>query len=141
MTAFPAPPGVRHLEIAADHAGQRLDNFLLRELKGAPKSLIYRIVRTGEVRLNGGRVQPDRRLQAGDVLRIPPLRLGEREERPLRVPPGLAERLRDAVLYQDREILVLDKPAGLAVHKGSGLDYGIIELLRAPDTAPGRLAT
>jgi 23S rRNA pseudouridine955/2504/2580 synthase len=131
MTAFPAPPGVRHLEIAADHAGQRLDNFLLRELKGAPKSLIYRIVRTGEVRLNGGRVQPDRRLQAGDVLRIPPLRLGEREERPLRVPPGLAERLRDAVLYQDREILVLDKPAGLAVHKGSGLDYGIIELLRA----------
>ncbi len=131
MTAFPAPPGVRHLEITADHAGQRLDNFLLRELKGAPKSLVYRIVRTGEVRLNGGRVQPDRRLQAGDVLRIPPLRLGEREERPLRVPPGLTERLRDAVLYQDREILVLDKPAGLAVHKGSGLDYGIIELLRA----------
>lgn len=131
MTASPAPPGVRHLQITADHAGQRLDNFLLRELKGAPKSLIYRIVRSGEVRLNGGRVQPDRRLAAGDMLRIPPVRLGEREERPLRVPPGLAERLREAVLYEDREVLVLDKPAGLAVHKGSGLDYGVIELLRA----------
>ena len=131
MTASPAPTGVRHLQITADHAGQRLDNFLLRELKGAPKSLIYRIVRSGEVRLNGGRVQPDRRLAAGDMLRIPPVRLGEREERPLRVPPGLAERLREAVLYEDREVLVLDKPAGLAVHKGSGLDYGVIELLRA----------
>lgn len=131
MTVSPASPGVRHLEITSDHAGQRLDNFLLRELKGAPKSLIYRILRTGEVRLNGGRVQPDRRLQAGDLLRIPPVRLGEREERPLRVPPGLAERLREAVLYEDRELLVLDKPAGLAVHKGSGLTYGVIELLRA----------
>ncbi len=131
MTAPPTPPGVRQLAIAADHAGQRLDNFLLRELKGAPRSLIYRIVRTGEVRLNGGRVQPDRRLQAGDVLRIPPVRLGERPERPLRVPPGLAERLREAVLYEDREILVLDKPAGLAAHGGSGLEYGVIELLRA----------
>ena len=130
MTVSPASPGVRHLEITSNHAGQRLDNFLLRELKGAPKSLIYRILRTGEVRLNGGRVQPDHRLQAGDVLRIPPVRLGEREERPLRAPPGLAERLREAVLYQDRELLVLDKPAGLAVHKGSGLPYGVIELLR-----------
>ena len=131
MTASPASPGVRHLEITADDAGQRLDNFLRRELKGAPKSLIYRIVRTGEVRLNGGRVPPERRLQPGDVVRIPPVRLGERDERPLRVSPGLAERLRAVVLYEDRELLVLDKPAGLAVHKGSGLDYGVIELLRA----------
>lgn len=126
-----SPGGVRHLQVTAEHAGQRLDNFLLRELKGAPKSLIYRILRTGEVRLNGGRVRPDRRLQAGDVLRIPPVRLGERDERLLRVPPQLAKRLRAAVLYEDREVLVLDKPAGLAVHKGSGLDYGAIELLRA----------
>jgi 23S rRNA pseudouridine955/2504/2580 synthase len=122
---------VRYLAITPEHAGQRLDNFLLRELKGAPKSLIYRIVRTGEVRLNGGRVQPDRRLQTSDVLRIPPVRLGEREARSLRAPPRLLERLREAVLYEDRELLVLDKPAGLAVHKGSGLDYGVIELLRA----------
>ncbi|HRD64726.1 MAG TPA: RluA family pseudouridine synthase [Candidatus Competibacter sp.] len=123
--------GVRHLEIAPEHAGQRVDNFLLRELKGTPKSLIYRILRKGEVRLNGGRVQPDRRLQTGDVLRIPPVRLAEREERPPRVPQELAERLREAVLYEDRDCLVLDKPAGLAVHKGSGIDFGVIELLRA----------
>ena len=126
-----ASGGVRHLEIASNYAGQRLDNFLLRELKGAPKSLIYRIVRKGEVRLNGGRVQPDRRLQTGDVLRIPPVRLNERQEQPLRPSPGLAEQLRAAVLYEDREILILNKPAGLAVHKGSGVDYGVIEALRA----------
>ncbi len=126
-----SPVGVRHLEIAADYAGQRLDNFLLRELKGAPKSLIYRIVRKGEVRLNGGRVQPDRRLQTGDVLRIPPVRRAEREEQPFRPSPGLAEQLRAAVLYEDREILILNKPTGLAVHKGSGVDYGVIEALRA----------
>lgn len=123
--------GVRHLEITPQYAGQRLDNYLLRELKGAPKSLIYRILRKGEVRLNGGRVQPDQRLQAGDVLRLPPLRLGERENRPFRPPPKLSERLRQAVLYEDRNLLILDKPAGLAVHKGSGVDFGVIELLRA----------
>ena len=123
--------GVRHLEITPEYAGQRLDNFLLRELKGAPKSLIYRIVRTGQVRLNGGRAQPGQRLQAGDVVRIPPMRLGEREERLFQPSPGLAERLREAVLYEDREILVLNKPSGLAVHKGSGLEYGVIEALRA----------
>ncbi|MEI2779921.1 MAG: RluA family pseudouridine synthase [Candidatus Competibacter sp.] len=131
MPVSTSPGGVRHLEISPVHAGQRLDNFLLRELKGAPKSLIYRILRKGEVRLNGGRVQPSRRLQTGDMLRIPPVRLGERVERTVRPSPGLAERLRDAVLYEDRELLVLDKPAGLAVHKGSGLDYGLIEALRA----------
>ena len=126
-----SPVRVRHLDITAGYAGQRLDNFLLRELKGAPKSLIYRILRKGEVRLNGGRVQPDRRLQAGDVLRIPPVRLGEPDDQPLRLPPGLVDQLRNAVLHEDRDILVLDKPAGMAVHAGSGLDYGIIEALRA----------
>ena len=131
MPAFVSTGGVRHLEITSEHAGQRLDNFLLRELKGAPKSLIYRILRKGEVRLNGGRVQPSQRLQTGDKLRVPPVRLGERDERVFRPPPGWAERLRAAVLYEDREVLVLDKPAGLAVHKGSGIDYGVIELLRA----------
>ena len=123
--------GVRHLEITPEHAGQRLDNFLLRELKGAPKSLIYRILRKGEVRLNGGRAQPSARLQAGDKLRVPPVRLGAQDERPFRAPPGLADCLQAAVLYEDREVLVLNKPTGLAVHKGSGVDYGVIELLRA----------
>ncbi len=123
--------GVRHLEITPASAGQRLDNVLLRELKGAPKSLIYRLVRTGQVRVNGGRVQPDRRLQTGDRVRIPPVRLGEQEDRPVQPSPGWAERLREAVLYEDRELLVLNKPSGLAVHKGSGLEYGVIEALRA----------
>jgi 23S rRNA pseudouridine955/2504/2580 synthase len=131
MPASTSPNGVRHLEISPEYTGQRLDNFLLRELKGAPKSLIYRILRTGEVRLNGGRVQPRQRLQTGDMLRIPPVRLAESDNRPFRPPPELAERLREAVLYEDRDLLVLDKPAGLAVHKGSGVDYGIIEILRA----------
>jgi 23S rRNA pseudouridine955/2504/2580 synthase len=125
----PAIVGVRHLQITAEYAGQRLDNFLLRELKGAPKSLIYRILRRGEVRLNGGRVQPSQRLQTGDQLRIPPVRLGERDSRP--PPLALATRLQEAVLYEDSDVLVLDKPAGLAVHKGSGIDFGVIELLRA----------
>lgn len=131
MPDFRLAGGVRHLKVAADCAGRRLDNFLLRELKGVPKSLIYRIVRKGEVRVNGGRVQPEHRLQSGDVLRIPPLRLAERDQQPLRLSPALAERLRAAVLYEDREILMIDKPAGLAVHKGSGVDYGVIEALRA----------
>lgn len=123
--------GVRHLEITPEHAGQRLDNFLLRELKGAPKSLIYRILRKGEVRLNGGRAQPNYRLQAGDTVRIPPVRLAEREEQAFRPPRDLVEQLQEAVLYEDREALVLNKPAGLAVHKGSGLAFGVIEVLRA----------
>ncbi|MCP5127865.1 MAG: RluA family pseudouridine synthase [Gammaproteobacteria bacterium] len=131
MPASTSSNRVRYLEIAPEHTGQRLDNFLLRELKGAPKSLIYRILRTGEVRLNGGRVQPRHRLQTGDVLRIPPLRLAEPDDRPFHPPSGLAERLRAAVIYEDRDLLALDKPAGLAVHKGSGVDYGIIEILRA----------
>ena len=92
MPASTPSSGVRHLEITPEYTGQRLDNFLLRKLKGAPKSLIYRILRTGEVRLNGGRVQPRQRLQAGDVLRIPPVRLTKPEDRPFRPPPGLAER-------------------------------------------------
>lgn len=131
MPVSTASAGVRYLEITPEYAGQRLDNFLLRELKGAPKSLIYRILRKGEVRLNGGRAQPSVRLQTGDRLRVPPVRLGEPDERPFRPPPGLVDYLQAAVLYEDREVLVLNKPAGLAVHKGSGVDYGVIELLRA----------
>lgn len=131
MLASVSTGGVRHLEITPEHAGQRLDNFLLRELKGAPKSLIYRILRKGEVRLNGGRVQPHYRLQTGDTVRIPPVRLAEREEQAFRPPKDVVERLQEAVLYEDREVLVLNKPAGLAVHKGSGLAFGVIEVLRA----------
>jgi 23S rRNA pseudouridine955/2504/2580 synthase len=122
-------PRVRFVTVDAQHAGQRVDNFLRTELKGAPKSLLYRILRKGEVRVNKGRAKPDTRLAAGDVVRIPPLRLAE--ELPARVGAGLEALLRAAVLHEDERLLVLDKPGGLAVHAGSGVNVGVIEALRA----------
>lgn len=115
--------------VGPENAGQRIDNFLRTELKGAPKSLVYRVVRTGEVRVNKGRVKPDTRLQAGDVVRIPPLRLAE--AMPVRVGEALKGTLADAILFEDEALMVLNKPAGLAVHAGSGVAVGVIEALRA----------
>ena len=118
------------LVTVGDHeAGQRLDNFLLAQLKGVPKSRIYRMLRTGEVRVNKGRAKPMQRIAAGDVVRIPPLRMAEREA-PL-LPPQRVQAMRDAVLYEDEHLLVINKPPGLAVHGGSGVPYGLIELARA----------
>ena len=118
----------RIVEVTEHHAGQRLDNYLLRELKGAPRSLIYRIVRRGEVRVNRGRAAPDYRLRAGDLVRIPPLRLPA---------PGTAEVPSEGqraalatVLFEDEHLLIIDKPAGMAVHGGSGVAAGVIEILR-----------
>jgi len=125
-----SPPRARLLEVGADHAGQRIDNYLLRLLKGVPKSLVYRLLRKGEVRVNSGRIRPDYRLQHGDRVRLPPLRLPAPDE-PVPPPPALLARLKEAVLWEDQELLVLNKPAGIAVHKGSGLDFGVIELARA----------
>jgi 23S rRNA pseudouridine955/2504/2580 synthase len=119
---------VRYLTVGPEHAGQRIDNYLRTQLKGAPKSLVYRIVRSGEVRVNKGRAKPDTRLALGDVVRIPPLRLSE--DVPVRIGDALGATLREAVLYQDDSILVLNKPAGLAVHAGSGVHVGAIEALR-----------
>jgi 23S rRNA pseudouridine955/2504/2580 synthase len=121
-------PSAKLVSVGAESHGQRIDNFLRTELKGAPKSLIYRILRTGEVRINKGRAKPDTRVQQGDVVRIPPLRLSE--EVPVRVGDGLERTLLDAVLYEDARLLVLNKPAGLAVHAGSGVKVGVIEALR-----------
>jgi 23S rRNA pseudouridine955/2504/2580 synthase len=115
--------------VGPEHAGQRVDNFLRSELKGAPKSLIYRILRTGEVRVNKGRAKPETRLAEGDVIRIPPLRLSE--EMPKRVGDALKATLEQAIVYQDEDLLVLNKPSGLAVHAGSGVNVGVIEALRA----------
>ena len=120
---------VRFIEIACDYAGQRIDNFLLNTLKGVPKSRIYRILRKGEVRVNRARVRPDYRLQIGDQVRIPPLRESERTS-PC-VPKAVLERLAAAIIWEDNDVLVLNKPAGIAVHKGSGLDFGVIEALRS----------
>lgn len=125
----PEASSVRFVDIDANHAGQRLDNFLIGELKGVTRSLVYRIVRKGEVRVNGGRSKPAYRLVLSDRVRIPPLRLTPPPPAAA-VPARLANALEAAVLYEDTELLVLNKPAGLAVHGGSGLRFGLIEALR-----------
>ncbi|MFO7604522.1 MAG: 23S rRNA pseudouridine(955/2504/2580) synthase RluC [Gammaproteobacteria bacterium] len=117
------------VEVDAEYAGQRIDNFLLGRLKGAPRSLVYRILRKGEVRVNKGRIKPEYRLQAGDIVRIPPVKLPEAQA------PGLPGRsvlaaVEAGILYEDERLLVLNKPSGLAVHGGSGIHYGAIEALR-----------
>lgn len=132
MTTTSSPAitsSVQLLEVAPDHAGQRIDNYLRAQLKGVPKTLVYRILRKGEVRVNKGRIKPDYKLQAGDVIRVPPLRLAERDE-PAPLAQGLLERLEAAIVYEDKALIVLNKPAGIAVHGGSGLNYGMIEAFR-----------
>ncbi|MCX8005684.1 MAG: pseudouridine synthase, partial [Burkholderiaceae bacterium] len=123
--SVPARAEVRKLTVDERSAEQRLDNFLLRELKGAPRSLVYRIVRSGEVRVNGARASVAQRLQPGDRIRVPPLRVAERPAAataPAALPP---------ILYEDEHILAVDKPAGLAAHGGSGVAFGLIERVRA----------
>ena len=132
VVAIPCEPmiasqGVQRQVITEDEAGQRLDNYLLRHLKGVPKSRIYRIVRSGEVRINGGRCQPDQRLNAGDELRLPPVRREAfAEDR-----PPVAPEVDLPTLYEDDGLLAINKPCGIAVHGGSGLAWGAIEALRA----------
>jgi len=112
------------LEVGEESAAQRIDNFLLRRLKGVPKSHVYRVLRSGEVRVNSGRVKPEYRLKPGDRIRLPPVRVSQKKApipRPLEFP----------VIYEDAALLVIDKPAGVAVHGGSGVSYGVIESLRA----------
>ena len=117
------------VEIDGDNAGQRIDNFLLRRLKGVPKSRIYRMLRRGEVRVNGARTGPSRRLAAGDSVRIPPVRTAGPSALP--VPRrDLSARLDGRILFEDEGLLVIDKPSGLAVHGGSGVQLGLIEALR-----------
>lgn len=109
--------------------GQRLDNFLMSQLKGVPRSWVYRVLRRGEVRVNSGRSKPARRLQVGDVVRIPPLRRTETTARPPAT--NLIDLVKNSISYEDNAILIVNKPAGLAVHGGSGLSHGVIEILRA----------
>lgn len=118
-------PQVRLVEVDDEHEGQRLDNFLLRLCKGVPKSHIYKAIRGGEVRVNKGRTSADYRVAIGDVVRVPPLRLPD-PGAPRPVPPGECP-----VVFEDEALLVVDKPAGLAVHGGSGVSFGVIERLRA----------
>ena len=120
---------VQIVEIDADSEGQRVDNVLIRLLKGVPKSRIYRIVRKGEVRLNGGRVKADTRVKGGDLLRIPPVRMADPGE-PVRMPDRVINILNNSIIYEDNRMLIINKPAGLAVHGGSGISSGVIEGLR-----------
>lgn len=122
-------PSARKVEVDEHADGQRIDNFLLAQLKGAPRTLIYRILRSGEVRLNSGRAKPSDRVATGDIVRIPPLRLAEPGD-PAVAGAGLTRAVEDAILYEDEHLLVLNKPAGLAVHGGSGVALGVIETLR-----------
>jgi 23S rRNA pseudouridine955/2504/2580 synthase len=116
--------------ITADEAGQRIDNFLMRHFKTVPRSRVYRLLRKGEVRVNRKRVDADYRIQAGDEVRLPPVRIDAGDE--LRRPStSLLELIERAVIFQDKHLLVIDKPAGVAVHGGSGMSFGIIEALRA----------
>ena len=120
-----APPAVQHLRVDAESAGQRLDNFLLRLLKGVPKTHVYRVIRSGEVRLNKGRASADSRVAEGDDVRVPPMRLPE----PSAAPAAPAREF--PVLLEDEHLLAIAKPAGVAVHGGSGVSSGVIEQLRS----------
>ena len=123
-------PGARTVRVPEDRAGQRLDNFLLGQLKGAPRSLVYKLVRSGQVRVNGGRAKAERKLEGGDEIRIPPVRLAEAGEKgtPAR---GLLEAMEASIVFEDARLLVVNKRSGVASHGGSGISFGAIETLRA----------
>ena len=116
--------------VTEDEAGQRIDNFLMRHFKTVPRSRVYRLLRKGEVRVNRKRVDAEYRIQAGDEVRLPPVRI-EADAQPGRPSSSLLELIERAVIFQDRHLLVIDKPAGVAVHGGSGMSFGVIEALRA----------
>ena len=122
---------VRFQTISADQAGQRIDNYLLSQLKGVPKSMIYRIIRKGEVRVNKGRVKAEYKLQADDVVRIPPVKVSAKEHAPISHKLHQVAQLEQQILFEDEVLLVLNKPSGVAVHGGSGLSFGVIEALRS----------
>lgn len=130
----PAAPAeraqARNLTVSEDRAGQRLDNFLLGQLKGAPRSLVYKLVRSGQVRVNGGRAKAERKLEAGDEVRVPPLRVAEEGEKAT-PPAAYMARLEAAIVFEDARLLALNKPSGVASHGGSGISFGAIETLRA----------
>lgn len=122
-----APVSARLVEVDADSAGQRLDNFLIRQLKGVPKTHVYRIIRSGEVRINKGRVSADTRVEAGDLVRLPPVRVSDKVAEKAERPAPARE---FPILLEDEHLVAIDKPAGVAVHGGSGVSFGVIEQLR-----------
>ena len=132
MTQPESPnPGVRIVRVPEDRVGQRIDNFLLGQLKGAPRSLIYKLVRSGQVRVNGGRAKAERKLEAGDEVRIPPVRIESPQDAGRSPPNSLLKALDAAIVFEDARLLAIDKPSGVASHGGSGVAFGAIEALRA----------
>jgi 23S rRNA pseudouridine955/2504/2580 synthase len=121
---------VLQVEVGERGAGQRLDNFLGRILKDVPRTHLFRVIRKGEVRVNGKRAKPDTRLQASDIVRVPPVRTGAAAP-PRRAPTGMVKDVVDAIIHEDPRLLVINKPAGVAVHGGSGVSFGVIEALRS----------
>lgn len=131
MTDFPKNAGtkVQMIEIDDERAGQRIDNFLMALFRAVPKSLVYRLLRTGQVRVNKGRIKPLYRLKAGDIVRVPPVKVPEKDAG---VEPGqgVLAQIERNILYEDKGLIVLNKPSGLAVHGGSGVSFGVIEAMR-----------
>lgn len=119
------------ITISNGQAGQRIDNFLVKHLKGVPKSHIYRLLRSGQVRINSGRKKPHYKLCAGDILRLPPVRISENQNRP--VPETVIRLLKESIIFEDDNLIAINKPSGIAVHKGSGLSFGVIEAFRQID--------
>lgn len=126
--------GVTHQTVDENHLGQRLDNYLMYFLKGVPRSRIYSIIRKGEVRVNKKRAKPTQKLLLGDCVRIPPVTLDEKKD--LEISDNLKERLLSAIIYQDKDFIVLHKPEGMAVHGGSGLSFAVIEGMRLATGLP-----
>jgi 23S rRNA pseudouridine955/2504/2580 synthase len=130
---------VQYVEAGAGDAGQRLDNFLIRILKGVPRMHVYRLLRKGEVRVNSKRARPEQRLVAGDRVRLPPVRRSADPATTRPAAAGLKTRVLESIVYEDADVLVVNKPAGLAVHGGSGMSHGLIEALRAARPEAGEL--
>lgn len=120
---------VKYIETTSEDVGQRVDNFLMRHYRSVPKTLIYRIIRKGEVRVNKGRVKQNTRLSEGDMVRVPPIRMPEKTIGD--IPPGQMQRIENHILFEDHDLMVINKPSGVAVHGGSGISFGLIEILRA----------
>ncbi|MBB71632.1 MAG: 23S rRNA pseudouridine(955/2504/2580) synthase RluC [Legionellales bacterium] len=129
MSDKPITTSVTWDTIDVNYAGQRIDNYLMNKLKGLPKSRLYRLLRKGEIRVNKKRVKPDYRLEEGDILRIAPIKL---EDKPAKAKPpqSLCDDLLSRILYEDQDLLIINKPSGLACHGGTGVEYGLIEALR-----------
>ncbi|VAW52325.1 Ribosomal large subunit pseudouridine synthase C [hydrothermal vent metagenome] len=122
---------VSQISINDGQAGQRIDNFLVKRLKGVPKSHIYRLLRSGQVRINSGRKKPHYKLCAGDILRLPPVRVSENQDH--LIPDSIIQLLKNTIIFENDDIIAINKPSGIAVHKGSGLNFGVIEAFRQID--------